>query len=364
MLHAMRLSPTAMAFSRSVFRMRETPTTLAASPVRVLLLAEGGVPTLQALRCLRLANADVHVLGRPQAAALRWSGEYLSIELFDFHPRANPTDRSAARVDALVSKHRIDVVVPVGDVAAELLGRLRDRLPSRCFPLASQTSIRRLNNLAWFYELCRGLDLPMPRSVVFDNKHRVDPDRLGETFGFPVVLRSCDPSRGLGVVIAHSADELRRRVLGDQAYDDMPLIAQEHVPGEKVDLNLIAVNGRIVAHSAQRRTVEGVTFRDEPALLAHARLLVEATRYSGPAHLKAVRDARDGAIRLLGCRGRMWGSMAAAAECGVNLPAIGLAIAMGQPVMARSIPDGTTVKPSTPGLGKRLAGLAGSLLRS
>jgi predicted ATP-grasp superfamily ATP-dependent carboligase len=152
-------------------------------------------------------------------------------------------------------------------------------------------------------------------------------------------------------------------VVDNTAYDDVPLVVQEHVPGEKVDLNLIALDGQVLAHSTQRRTATEITFQHEPALLAHARAIIDATHYSGPAHLKAIRDARDGQVRLLACRGRMWGSMAASAECGINLPAIGVAIAMGESVPVQQIPDGTTVKPSSPGFGERLAGIAGSWLR-
>jgi len=330
---------------------------------RVLLLAEGGEPTVQALRCLRLAGAQVHVLGRPAAAALRWSGDCRSVELFDFHPQANPTEISAERIEALIGRRGIDVVVPVGDIAAELLGRLRDRLPARCFPLAPQAAIRRLNDLAWFYELCRKLGLPMPRSVVVDHKHRIDVPLVGEAFGFPVAVRPCSPARGAEVVVAHSAHELRAQVIDNPDYDDVPLVVQERVEGEKVDLNLIAVNGEILAHCTQSRTGAAVTFRREPVLFAHARALMEVTRYSGLAHLKAIRDVRNGRVRLLACRGRMWGSMAASAECGVNLPAIGVAHALGQSLQPRHIPDGTVVPPSAPGLTERLAGLAGGLLR-
>jgi predicted ATP-grasp superfamily ATP-dependent carboligase len=314
-----------------------------ASP-RVLLLAEGGEPSLQALRCLKLAGAVVHVLGRPAAADLINSRACRSVDIFDFHPRANPTEASAARLDEIILRYSIDVVVPVGETAAELLGRLRDRLPVRCFPLASQAAIRRLNNLAWFYELCRKLEVPMPRSVAMDHKHWIDPARVEATFGFPIVVRPADPAHAAGVAIVRTADELKRVVLDNPAYDDVPLIVQELVPGEKVDLNLIAVDGQVLAHSTQRRTADGVTFRHEPELLAAARAVIEATHYSGPAHIKAIRDARDGRIRLLARRGRMWASMAASAECGVNLPAIGVAFAMGQRIPAPAqIPDGTTV---------------------
>jgi predicted ATP-grasp superfamily ATP-dependent carboligase len=362
MLQSTRATRSATAWWPSLMRQASETTTRSATLPRVLLLAEGGEPTLQALRCFRLAGAPVHVLGRPAAADLRWSADCRSLELFDFHPQANPTAVSAMRLDATIRQHGIDVVVPVGDTAAELLGRLRDALRTRCFPLASQAAIRRLNNLAWFYELARKMDLPMPRTVVLDHKHRLDMELAGKTFGFPIVVRPSDQMHGPGV-IARSLDELQARVVDNPAYDDLPLIVQEHVPGEKVDLNLIAQDGQVLAHSTQRRTATEITFQHEPSLLAHARTIIEITKYSGPAHLKAIRDARDGRVRLLACRGRMWGSMAASAECGVNLPAIGVAIAMGEPVPVQQIPDGTTVKPSTPGLGERLVGLAGSLLR-
>lgn len=100
-------------------------------------------------------------------------------------------------------------------------------------------SIVRCCNKVYQAELFERYGIPCPKTLIV---HRGNADRIGETLGFPVVLKRPDSSFSLGVVKAKTAGELAEYL--DAFFDESELVvAQEFVPSD-FDWRIGLIGGR------------------------------------------------------------------------------------------------------------------------
>lgn len=158
---------------------------------------------------------------------------------------------------------------------------------------------------------------------------------IHERLDFPLVIKS--PFYGAEVV--HSTDEAVRAFHRAAAKWGLPIIAQQFVKGEEV--NVVALGdgqGGLVGAVAMKKTLitdkgkgwAGVAIRD-PALLDFAADVVRATRWRGPCEVEALRDA-DGVMHLVEVNPRFPAWCDLAPHAGQNLVLAALHMAMGEQV--------------------------------
>ena len=162
------------------------------------------------------------------------------------------------------------------------------------------------------------------------DKHGLNPDELGERFGYPLIVKPTSWGGSDGLVIAKSAEDLRQRVVENDDYRYHPLVAQEFLPGEDVGVNVFAVDGEVILAAPQMREGDKITHVDNDRVVSLGKKYVEAAGLTGLAHLDA-RLGPDGQVAFLECNPRIWSSICHSYWCGENYVAAGVRYALGLP---------------------------------
>lgn len=269
------------------------------------------------------------------AAGDRWMGFLRlsrSCEAFERCEVLNSDPEALARrVNDLVRRHRIDLVM-AGDHDSEWsLVRARPRIEAPVFAMPTVVGLAQFTDKRRFYDACEDIGIPVPRSVFASRKQDLAPERLAVTPGYPLIVKPTNWGGSTGVVLVSSPQELRRKVLEEASYVYEPLVAQAFVPGIDVSYNVMGLDG--VAYQASVHTREGneIRFLDHPSILALGERFVAATGLNGVACLDA-RVAPDGRIAFLECNARIWSSICNACWCGTNYVETGVRHALGQPL--------------------------------
>jgi len=101
-----------------------------------------------------------------------------------------------------------------------------------------------------------------------------------------------------------------------------PLIAQEYIPGEDIDLSVLCEQGKIIAWTVQQKDSSGVIrFLNRGDIVEIGERIVAASRYHGLAHFDMRIDSRDDSVKVIECNPRFWGTTHASCFAGINFPA-------------------------------------------
>lgn len=292
----------------------------------VLLVCAQPSLTSSALYCLKGMGAKVIAVGDPGMWFLRYSrfcAAFVPCDVVGADP-----NRFVAHINALAHKYRVDVIAPGDNDSQLLLAEVQDRLEALVFPLPTSEQLVRLNDKHAFYETCVRIGVPVPASAFFSDKHGLNPDELGDRFGYPLIVKPTTWGGSDGVVLAESADDLRDRVINNDDYQFQPLVAQEFVPGQDVGLNVFAVDGEALLAAPQMRRGDEVIQLDDDRFIAFGKKFVGATALTGLANLDARLDP-EGRVTFLECNPRIWSTICHSHWCGENYVAAGVRHAMG-----------------------------------
>lgn len=294
---------------------------------RILILSGGDFLGLALLRGLGLRGSRAVVAGTGNGwlKLSRHCEAYVKIA-------ASPaalSDASPAVVDALlglIRERRITVIVPGDLPAAFCAAKLKPLLPGvGFFPCAEPETLRLLDNKWTFYEFLLAQGLPTPRSWM------IGPGEDLRRLALPLVIKPLIGSGGVGVSVVRDAARRDACLSGDGASPRPPLMAQEFVDGEDVDVSFLADRGRLVAWAVQVRDRRGVIrYIEDERVLDIARRVASATAYSGAAHIDMRYDgAARAAVKVIECNPRFWGSLQYTFGFDVDFIGRGLGMAAG-----------------------------------
>jgi predicted ATP-grasp superfamily ATP-dependent carboligase len=188
-----------------------------------------------------------------------------------------------------------------------------------------------------FFAICARLGIRTPNTSTFPHKAAIGHRAVADTFRYPLIVKPVRGTMSKGVVLAHSAAALKAAVVDNRDWNFGPLLVQDFIAGADIQIALFAVDGTVLHHAVQMRNRNGIAFLRNDALLAAARALLRDCGYSGLAHIDARLD-RDGAVHMLECNPRAWGSLTAPTWCGLNFVRASVMVALGQvPDCPRSI---------------------------
>lgn len=284
-------------------------------------------------------------------------------------------DEFAAAISKIVSRHSIDVVLPVTEITTLLLAEGQQLLPSNCTtPLPAIESIRIANDKVQVLRIARELGVPTPTTIIAGSARDLPSvDRLA----FPIVVkparsrvRMADGWVSTSVSYAHDPDDLvhRLKMLQPSVF---PVLLQERIMGPGVGVFVCFQEGHPIALFSHRRIREkppsgGVSVLSEsvpldPVAAEQAVKLLSRLDWRGVAMVEFKKDDRDGSLRLMEINGRLWGSLQLAIDAGVNFPALQLAVATGS---AAPLPTEYRIGIRSRWLGGDLDVLLMSVLRS
>lgn len=309
-------------------------------PMRVMISSENDDLALRALQCLDLAGVKAYVACSEAGTSLcRLSRACLGmVELPKQMKRAQGVRFYKAQARSLGITHLIPA-----DISQTLLLSAIDRHipPIAVFPVPQINTAATLNDKFRFARLLQELKLPGPRIALLQTPADVENHGLGPS----VMVKPLRSEGGRGVHHCSTHEELRGIVAGMNSFPDQPLLLQEYIPGEDIDLSVLAEHGSIVAWTVHQRPAGeagrengSLIFVEDEEVLRLGRSLLAATGYHGVANIDMRRDSRDGRIKFIEFNPRVYASVHFAAYAGVNFIAAGLKLATGAalPVIARA----------------------------
>jgi biotin carboxylase len=297
---------------------------------KVLLLGGSGALNLKVLYCLQ-PIAETHLLAtHPDNIAAR-SRYAARADVFAWHKPENRND-AVARVNALVAANGIEVIVP-GDIhATAFVAENADALEGAAlFPASARATLERIHNKWSFAEALMGAGLATPETRLIARREDLT-EELAAEIGFPLVVKPLTGESSHGVAVKRDYAALKAHVESGAAYTRPPLIIQSFIPGEDIDISVLADRGRVVASAVQLWSSDAdLQFCENPEMEKLAADIVRLFDFHGVAHFDMRRSSVDGRMHVIECNPRFWYSMPAAMWCGLNFVEAGIAAALDRP---------------------------------
>lgn len=240
------------------------------------------------------------------------------------------------------------MLLPMTELTSTLLLTYRAALPAVVLPFADLETVMALSDKSRLMRLAAMLDVPTPRTWYVDDQAARAVDLAA--LPYPLVLKpgqSWLQSNGVwrrnAVRFANNPAEAEAILTADPAFQHAYML-QQCVPGEGRGIFALYDHGRPIAFFAHRRLREkpptgGVSVLSEsivpdPAMLAHARRLLDAVKWHGVAMVEFKHDHHNGMPYLMEVNTRFWGSLQLAVDAGVDFPWLLYQIACTAPVDA------------------------------
>jgi predicted ATP-grasp superfamily ATP-dependent carboligase len=304
---------------------------------RVLLFGWNDHLLLEVVRCLGQGNIKVFVLGPRRLPPVRFS------RYCDGYERLPPHAEPRGVEEVLERRCRgaaYDVVVPADDHAVRFAARWEPPRGVARFPLPDSERVELALDKWCFTERCRALDIPVPRT------RRVDaPEQLralaGET---PFFVKPVFGANSEGAAHLRSPADVDAW-LGRERW--RPLLVQEFIPGEDVDVSALCEHGKVLAWTSQRNGSSPYARRLQPesGALHETRRLLEALKWHGLAHVDLRHDPRDGSHKVLELNPRFWMSVMFSMWAGVNFATLAVFQALGFGVTSPEMSSGVYERP-------------------
>ncbi len=194
-----------------------------------------------------------------------------------------------------------------GYVAARMTGF--KRLPG--LPAAM---LRTMDNKWTFYGFLKEHGLPTPRTWLIESAEQA------RDLPLPLVLKPLNLSASLGVCVVKTAAERDQRLGGGDKHLRLPVLAQEHVDGQDVDLSFLAKDGVLNAWTVQTRRPDGtIDYIEDERIVELGRRIAKASSYTGLSHIDMRYVGADRAdVTVIECNPRAWDSLPMTAGLGVD----------------------------------------------
>lgn len=294
--------------------------------MRALVIGNNTTLALSVVSALGAAQREADVLSEWYAPRLRFSRycrhyqrvPYGSLDL------ENLTGDGLQLLQDYCHTNAIDLVIPADLRATIGLAKLADSELPR-FPVATPEALGTMHDKWLFHQLLEHEQLPSPRTELLDAQA---PEAL--TIPFPIIVKPAAGEGGEGIHICESADQLAQ-LCASAAISSSRHIAQQLIIGHDVDVSVLADHGRVVAYTIQHTETDDTKrfVLDEP-MLEVAKGIIRATQFHGLAHFDMRVDGQTGAVYVLECNPRVWGSLMYSVWAGVNFIELGCELALGR----------------------------------
>lgn len=248
-------------------------------------------------------------------------------------PKTSPRECVTAICKA-VRERKIDLIIPVTDIAILPLSASRERFEGLCtLALPERDALEVVTDKARTLELARRLDVPVPRTVLVHSVQEAL--RHGPELGWPLVLKPAasklyhdrEAVESFSVCYAANPDDLARQIRPLEGR--CPVLLQQYCGGAGRGVDLLTYRGRVVAAFQHRRLREvpvtggrSALCRSvplDPTLYNHAVRMLAALQWTGLAMVEFKGEGEH--AMLMEINGRVWGSMPLAVDSGMDFPA-------------------------------------------
>ncbi len=309
--------------------------------LNVVLICHFGRTGYNILRSLRSVNARVHLVHDNRSASLRFSRYCNVLYGTEDYTTISP-DIVLDAINNLHLKVGVDSVIASDVDALTFLAQIKDRLLAPVFPMAEADTLAMLNDKWRFHQLCEAAGVELPKTLFFESKAEIDPERIERELTFPVIVKPVNSYGQRGIIVWQNKAQIVEwlQTVGD--FNHQATIVQEFIEGRDWALSVFATNG-VIKHwvswvcPGQLDAGYGIgrflatQFSPREDLLAMGQKIVSAIEFSGVANFDARFDDRTGSMKMFECNPRFFNRMSAARLSGVDFVRPGLPIGNSQP---------------------------------
>lgn len=283
----------------------------------LIFLGKSARIALQMMQAARSSgDARLTVIGDAETAPLTWSvhcHQHISIN-FDGTDDA----RFCSIIDAVAARSPDAMLVPFDCAGIRMAGRTAGRLRIKCSPCPDLPTLEMLDDKWAFHGFCELNGLTVPASQRVNSKHALDFASVFIELGLPFVVKPTNCSGSQGVQIIRSEAQFRETILDNPAYNFAPLVVQQFIEGEDIDLSILAIHGKPACVAIQQAHGNNVTFLPNSHLENLASLICQASGFHGVMHVDARIERQTGKVFLIECNPRFWATLTATVWCGLN----------------------------------------------
>jgi predicted ATP-grasp superfamily ATP-dependent carboligase len=250
------------------------------------------------------------------------------------------------RLEDLVSRWNIDVLLPIGEASVLCVLSVRHRLGSVTVPFPEAADFDRICDKAAVLETAAELGIKVPEQRLVKSPNDLASMDL-TSLKYPMVVKAAKSvvqAKGgqmkTNVLHVRQPDRLRQTLTSfpEQAF---PLLLQQRIVGPGVGVFVLLWQERVIASFGHRRIREkppsgGVSVLRESvgvdsALYESSIALLRALNWNGVAMVE-YKMSREGIPYLMEINGRFWGSLQLAVDAGVDFPSLLVSAAIGEDV--------------------------------
>ena len=216
-----------------------------------ILLLGAGTQALSIVRGLSKAGYTIILFGEyaNYADASRYVSKFVACQV------SEESEEYLQQVEAIIMKEGVDVLIPMGDTAAEAVSKHKEKLSRMVrFTAPDYDVFLKGYDKNKLMALCKEKGYPHPETLDLSLVNDLSGDEL-KSFSFPAMLKPNRTTGGRGMVVVNSYQDLLDKYPElHQLYGDYHLQRFVREGGRQVKIQLcVDADGRMIAHSAMQK---------------------------------------------------------------------------------------------------------------
>ena len=227
-----------------------------------------------------------------------------------------------------ISTHKIDIVIAVGDVSADIVARNRDEILKY-----SKVTVPRLEVFSLAADkgntmmFCMENNIPCPKTFLFDQGNKRE---IVHQIQYPVIVKPRRGNGAIGVIKFNNADEVLNHFdRMHQSFGD--LIIQEYIPHHECaqfcaeafldnesNLKICVVVSKPRYYPIAGGTGTTYITVDRPDIVSTTKNLLEKMKWIGAADVDLIVDTRDNIAKVVEINPRVAACIKVAFSAGIN----------------------------------------------
>lgn len=216
-----------------------------------ILLLGAGTQALSIVRGLSKAGYTITLFGEyaNYADASRYVSKFVACQV------SEESEEYLQQVEAIIMKEGVDVLIPMGDTAAEVVSKHKEKLSRMVrFTAPGYDVFLKGYDKNKLMALCKAKGYPHPETVDLSLVKDLQSEEL-KSFPFPAMLKPNRTTGGRGMVLVNSHQDFLEKYPGlHRQYGDYHLQRFIREGGRQVKIQLcVDADGRMIAHSAMQK---------------------------------------------------------------------------------------------------------------
>lgn len=305
--------------------------------VTIVLIPDGeSNHSVNVIRCLsQIKTIQLHLLSSDASSPMKLSRYVQSFT----HYKDDGPNKRIETIKAAIIKTKATVVLPVDEPTIQLLSRNGKLISNHATisPIPEFESFLIAKNKWLLAQWLKKTKISCPPTLLLENT----PDFYYKlnAMSFPVLLKPTESAGGIGIILFENAMSLKKHI--EKLKKKEEYIVQSFIKGYSIICNVLCIEGKIIAHTIQKSTINGATpyspargncFIKDNATLELITQVTSKLQWTGVVNFDLYYDYEKKEITVLEMNPRFWGSLLGSLVAGVNFPLLCCLCAIQSPI--------------------------------